>query len=232
MITQLRRGESSIRRVLPFSRTAEQTMGMPELAPEMVPRRGWTAAQVRDLIDESRPAPRYELIDGELLVTPSPGAPHQIAVSLIWDALHSYVRREGVGMAIVSPADIELVPENITQPDVFVVPSHIPGDPDKGVTWADIKTLVLVVEILSPSSVHNDRIVKRDFYMNAGVPEYWIVDLDARIVERWVPTSNTPQISVALLSWQPAGAQSPLLVNLEHLFDEIWSDYRKLRRQR
>src|SRR6185295_15091652 len=106
--TQFGQGQSTIRVVLLFSQKAEQTMGMPELAPEMVPRRGWTAAQVRDLIDESRPAPRYELIDGELLATPAPGFPHQIAVMELWKCLESYVKLNGVGTAVVSPADIEL----------------------------------------------------------------------------------------------------------------------------
>src|ERR1700730_17091006 len=70
---------------LPFSRRAEQTMRMPASA------RRWTADEVRALSDESRPGPRYELIDGELLVTPSPRPVHQIAALELARRLVDYV---------------------------------------------------------------------------------------------------------------------------------------------
>lgn len=71
----------------------------------------WTAAEVRALIDESRPSPRYELIDGELLVTPSPHVPHQDAVGMLFQLFANYLREQPVGRVFVSPADIE--PETV-----------------------------------------------------------------------------------------------------------------------
>src|SRR5687767_3144569 len=95
-------------------------MGMPALS-----KHRWTAADVRALMDTSRHWPRYELLDGELRVTNAPTLAHQWAVTELVRRLGDYCDREGIGMALVSPADIELVPESIMQPDVFVVPSRL-----------------------------------------------------------------------------------------------------------
>jgi Uma2 family endonuclease len=183
---------------------------------------------VRDLIDESRAWPRYELIDGELIVTPSASYPHQIAVGEILLAIKEYVLAEKVGLAVCSPADLELQPDTITQPDVFVLPAAAFPETDDTPSWADFTDLLLAVEIISPSSVRTDRIVKRDFYLRAGVAEYWIVDLDARIVERWMPDRETPEILRGIFEWKPAGADSPLIIDLVELFNTIWTQHRKL----
>jgi Uma2 family endonuclease len=61
--------------------------------------------------------------------------------------------------------------------------------------------LLLAVEVLSPSTARYDRLTKRRFYQQQGV-EYWIVDLDARIVERWLPGSDRPEILAEHLAWQ------------------------------
>ena len=213
---------------LPFSRNAEQTMGMPAVQTDPTPHRGWTTAQVRDLIDESRAWPRYELIDGELIVTPAPGTPHQFAAFEIAFTIRPYLDGEDAGAVLLSPADLELEPGTITQPDVFVTSRRIEGNTDELPSWADIKSLSLAVEIISPSSVRVDRIIKRDFYLDAGVPEYWVVDLDARIVERWTTARETPEVMRTSLEWKPEGANSPLTINLVELFDRIWKQYRKL----
>ena len=211
---------------LHFSLYAEQTMGMPAVRTDFTPRRRWTAAQVRDLMDESRHWPRYELIGGELLVTPSPGWPHQIAVTEFWQCIDAYVIAQKVGIAVTSPADLELKVGTITQPDVFVVPKADLSDTDVTPKWADVSGLVLAIEIISPSSVRTDRIIKRDFYLDAGVAEYWIVDLEARIVERWIPSRETPELARTSLEWLPAGAATSLTLDLTDLFERIWAKYR------
>jgi len=189
-------------------------MGMPAYASPH-----WTAADVRDLMVESRPWPRYELLDGELLVTPAPAAAHQVAVGELFLVIATYCRRMRIGLAVLSPADLELLPDTIMQPDVFVVP---PGTFPKDVTpaWSYIKALVLAVEVLSPSTVRTDRVSKRDFYLANGVREYWIVDLDARVVESWTPERSRPVLCRDELVWQPEGASEPLSVSLPHFFEE------------
>src|SRR6185503_19102091 len=105
-------------------------MGMPAI------RRRWTTDDVRALMDESRAWPRYELIGGELLVTPAPGFIHQIAVTALLGVLTPYVRREDIGVALPSPADLELRLGEITQPDVFVVPLETSANNDRIAKWS------------------------------------------------------------------------------------------------
>jgi Uma2 family endonuclease len=198
-------------------------MGMPAM------RHRWTAAQARILIASSPGHwPRYELIDGELIVTPAPATVHQIAVTEIWAVLAPYVERENLGIALVSPADLELRVGHITQPDVFVAPLGTSAPPDYTPSWADVKTLLLAVEIISPGSGRTDRVVKRDYYMNAGVPEYWVVDLDGRVVEQWNPDRETPLVVRSVLDWYPPGAMERLSIDVHALFERIWDKCRRL----
>src|SRR6187200_643905 len=93
-----------------------ESMGMP--APLY-----YTANMVRDLIDESRAWPRYELVYGELLVSPASRAWHQEIVKRLVIALDAYLKREPVGHVFMAPADISWGrPDTIVQPDVFVFP--------------------------------------------------------------------------------------------------------------
>ena len=190
-------------------------MGMP------AGTRRWTAAEVRELQDESRAWPRYELIAGALLVTPAPRVAHQRAVSLLLMALAGYLDTETAGEVLTSPADIELEPENITQPDVFVVPLTGGRRPRE---WPDVKALLLAVEVLSPSNAEHDRWTKRIYYQGAGVPEYWVVDLDARAVERWRPGDDRPGIVRGSLQWKPAGALTTFALDLPRLFARVLDD--------
>jgi Uma2 family endonuclease len=127
--------------------------------PAVLPSR-WTADAVRALPDE--PGQRFECVDGELLVSPSPRLTHQSVVMLLWRAL---------------------------------------------------------VEVLSPSTARFDRVVKRRRYQRAGV-EYWIVDLDARLVERWLPDAERPTIHTESITWQPGEATATLTIELTPLFVE------------
>lgn len=109
--------------------------------------RRWTTADVRELIREDRPWPRYELLDGELLVTPAPRGPHQTAAWEIARLLDDYVLSRRLGVTLMAPADIELKQDTIVQPDVFVAPRGI-APPGRVAEWSDITGLLLAVEIL------------------------------------------------------------------------------------
>jgi Uma2 family endonuclease len=190
-------------------------MGMPAES------RRWTAAEVRDLQDESHPWPRYELIAGQVLVTPAPRGAHQRAVGMLFSALAAYVEAEGLGEAVLSPADLELEPENITQPDVFVVPA---ASGRLWREWTDVTALLLAVEVLSSSTAKDDRTTKRAYYQRVGTPEYWIVDLEARVVERWRPGDHRSEIVRGALEWRPEGARMALTLDLPALFARVMRD--------
>ena len=174
----------------------------------------YTADMVRAMPDDGN---RYEVVYGELLVTPSPRPWHQIVVQRLSLALGNYLERNPVGLVISSPADISWGPDVLVQPDVFVAPV----DEMRTLAWSRIQTLLLVVEVLSPSSAKADRFLKRLRYREAGVPLYWVVDADDRSVEVWTPRDDFPAIVRDRLEWQPAGGSEPFLVTLSDLFRPI-----------
>jgi Uma2 family endonuclease len=181
--------------------------------------RRWTAREVRELIEAAPLAtPRYELVDGELLVTPGPHPMHQRAVGELIVALSAYLQLERIGHVIPSPSDVELEPEFITQPDVFVVPMaewrRVAKDEPP------IRQLLLAVEVLSPSSSRHDRVRKRPLYQR-NVPDYWIIDLDARLFEHWTPRDDRPAQVTETLVWQPDGAATPFMFDIRAYFAAV-----------
>ena len=181
---------------------------------EMVQR--WTREMVLALPDDGK---RYELFDGELLVTPAPTGPHQVVLMRFYDAIAPFVRANKLGETLLSPADLDLGGDQLSQPDLFVMP-FLP----KGLDWANFPDPVLVLEVLSPSSARFDRTIKRRRFQLAGIPEYWIVDLDARTIERWRPGDERPEILDQSLVWSPKGAAHSLEIDLPALFKSIWPE--------
>ena len=120
---------------------------------------------------------RYELINGELIMAPSPRWAHQEADMEIGSILHTFVKRYNLGVVCSAPFDVVLSDTDVVQPDLLFVSrerlhiiteDNIQGAPD------------LAVEILSPSTSARDRGYKRDLYAKHGVKEYWQVDTDAK----------------------------------------------------
>lgn len=183
-----------------------------------MPATHWTPEMVRALPHDGN---RYEVIDGELLVTPAPTLRHQDAVSAMASLLRPYVSANGVGHMIVSPADVTFDDGSLVQPDVFVAPLIAGRRPRD---WSDVKTLLLAVEVLSPSTARADRRVKLRLYQRNRVPEYWIVDADARLVERWRPDDQRPEIVAERLEWQPGPAHPPLIIDLPAYFRDVIGD--------
>jgi Uma2 family endonuclease len=183
--------------------------------------RRWTAREVRQLIAESPlQTPRYELVDGELLVTPSPTVPHQRAIAFLWRALDDYLQRNPVGDAYFSPSDVELEPERIVQPDVFVVP---PDESKRIMGELPVHDVMVAAEVLSPTSGRHDRVTKRHLY-SRHLLEYWIVDLDARIVERWRLNAQQPDVLVTALEWHPTDAAEPFRLDLPKYFAAVFRE--------
>jgi Uma2 family endonuclease len=174
----------------------------------------YTADMVRALPDDGN---RYEVVYGELLVTPAPRLWHQELVKRLTVALHHYLRRETVGLVLNAPADISWGRDVLVQPDVFVALR----DEARSLAWSEVRTLLLVAEVLSPSTARADRILKRLRYREAGVPLYWVVDGDDRSVEVWTPGDEFPAVERERIVWQPAEASEPFMLGLEELFRAI-----------
>jgi Uma2 family endonuclease len=173
----------------------------------------WTAEMVRALPDDGN---RYEVIDGELFVTPAPSWTHQTAVLELAVLLRPYLQQHRIGHVIVSPADVLFGPRNIVEPDVFVVPLVGGAAPQ---AWEEVGRLLLTAEVISPSTVRTDREDKRKLYQRKAVPEYWIVDVDAQVFERWRPGSAEPDILTETVTWQPDRLVPPLVIDLADYFN-------------
>jgi len=135
-----------------------------------------------DLLNTPDDGKRYEILDGDLAVTPSPITNHQRVSRDLEFILHAYVKERGLGEVFYAPIDVILDKHTIVVPDIVyvsaarahLVQKHgIVGAPD------------LLVEILSPSTKHRDRGVKAKLYARFGVDEYWIVDPDERVLTRF-----------------------------------------------
>lgn len=176
-----------------------------------------TADTVRALIDDSRPWPRYETVYGELLVTPASRILHQLLVGRLFVALTQYVDRERLGVVLMSPADISWGSDLLVQPDIFVVPIEQVRTSE----WRHLRDLLLVVEVLSPSSSRADRFTKRRLYQEHGASPYWIVDPDASSIEVWTPSDRFPRTERERLVWVPDAASTPFALSLAELFRPV-----------
>ncbi|HEX6535832.1 MAG TPA: Uma2 family endonuclease [Gemmatimonadaceae bacterium] len=180
----------------------------------------WTAEMARGLPDDGN---RYEVVDGELLVTPAPTWAHQNAVAELYVRLRGYLAANGAGHAMLAPADIEFGRANLAQPDLFVVPRTNGRAPR---TWEEARRLLLAVEILSPSTARADRHVKRRLYQRERVPEYWVVDVDARLIERWRPDDGRPEMLAERIDWRPDHAHPALEIDLGAYFADVHGEPR------
>ncbi len=121
---------------------------------------------------------RYELLDGQVHVTPAPSPLHQRVSKRLQRLLEAYFEEPGRGEVFNAPIDVILTPHDVVQPDLVVVtnPSLVSA---RGIEGPP----VLVVEILSPTTTSYDRTTKAQRYVALGIPHYWLVDPEARTVE-------------------------------------------------
>lgn len=196
-----------------FFRRAEHNMGMPATLDDRSHK--WTVEEVWALPDV--PGERYECVDGELFVSPSPTFSHQRCGQWLLELLSPYVRTSPrVGELLVAPSDVRLDAFTLVQPDLFVAPLIDGRRPN---SHLECTHFMLVIEVLSPSSQRADRLVKRRRYQRVA-DVYWIVDPEARLVERWLPDDDRPEILTESVDWHPAGRDSALVVDLPALFRE------------
>jgi Uma2 family endonuclease len=177
--------------------------------------RRYTVQEVLEFPDDGN---RYEVVQGELLVSPSPRSRHQVLLARVFSHLQEYLRSVGLRDAVLfSPADITWgehprVAEDLVQPDLFVPDPDVPWR-----EWIDLARLALAVEILSPSSVRADRVVKRKTYQRHGVRTYWVIDDDAKLVEVWHPENDRAEIVTETLIWRIRKDAPELRIDLADL---------------
>jgi len=161
---------------------------------------------------------RFELIDGELFLMPSPTPKHQMIIGQLFGILSDFMESRDVGQVFVSPLDVVLSEYDVFQPDVLFISknrSHIIGDlniqraPD------------LVIEVLMPSSEDRDRGIKRKQYLRYGVREYWIIDPQDKTLE--VLRASDTEFETVRVYPEGTTATSPVLegiqVEVEKLFE-------------
>ena len=197
--------------LLPYRRVFYR-MGMP------VAMHDWTVSMLDALPDDGQ---RYEIIDGELFVTPAPGEAHQDVVGALILRLSPYLDSTDIGKVIVSPSDVCRGDRtrNRVQPDVFVVRRTDGKRPAYPYQLGD---LLLAIEVASPGNPLLDYHVKRDLYLREGVGEYWIINPDARNVSRWSGRDEPGEVISLELRWKPDGMTTEFVLNLPKFFDEAF----------
>jgi Uma2 family endonuclease len=175
------------------------------------------AITVHDYMGMPEGPPYYQLIDGELYMSPSPNWRHQDIGGNLYKKISIYLEKHDIGRVFIAPLDVCLTEINVFQPDVFFISNqrkkilgerHVEGAPD------------FIVEILSKTTAHLDRGHKRKIYARTGVKELWFVDLDLKQIEVYdlKKSADTP---MATYSGQEK-VTSPIFPGLKFSLSEIF----------
>ncbi len=146
---------------------------------------------------------RYEIVDGELLVTPAPTPIHQRVVMRLLRILDPYIQRHRLGELWPGPIDVITGPRTMLEPDIAV---GLGLEARRLTSWRDLGRLALVIEVLSPSSEPFDRGKK--------------VDPEASLMERWRRGEERPTLCRDRLEWQPEPSVEPLMIEVPELFGD------------
>lgn len=159
---------------------------------------------------------RYEMLDGDLLVTPAPSPLHQRVSKRLHRCLEAYFEGLGLGEVFAAPVDVILTPHDVMQPDLVVVaqPTQVS---ERGIEGAPL----LVVEILSPTTRERDRTIKACRYSTLGIAHYWLVDPEARRMECYA--LQGPQYVLCVEGQGPATIIHPHFAELTVPLSDLWS---------
>jgi Uma2 family endonuclease len=173
----------------------------------------WTRAHLASLPDDGN---RYEVLDGQLLVTPQARFRHQRIALRLSTAVERYCEAHGVGV-VVGPGAV-VFDNNELQPDLQVIPGPGPAalDPE----WTDLPLPILVVEVLSSGSRRHDLVTKREAYLRIGIPEYWVVDVVKRHVLVCRPGSDASVVVTDTLRWKPVPHAPALAIDVRALLED------------
>jgi Uma2 family endonuclease len=173
----------------------------------------WTYSEYARFPDDGN---RYEVIDGEVLVTPSPSPNHQHVLGTLHMQMRTYVERFGLGVVLLD-VDLLFATGQFLRPDLLFVPAERrDGISDRGVEVAP----GLVVEVQSPTSASIDRVKKPRRYGDFGIPEYWVLAPTEGAVWIWhfAQGATEPEHITGSFQWKPEGAAEPLTLETAQLF--------------
>ena len=172
--------------------------------------RRWTLDELHRLPEDGN---KYELVRGELFVTPPPTDAHETIAARLTRLLDPYVAAHGLGLIYRPRAVVRIGRDVEVEPDLMVrQPRATPN-----ATWNSAPLPILIVEIESDSTRRRDRVYKRTVYIGEGIPEYWIFDGETRTV--CVVRPDHEDITAdATLTWHPREAPEPLVISLVDVF--------------
>ncbi len=172
----------------------------------------------------------YELIDGEIFLLSSPGYSHQVVVNEIAGQFYNFFKNRSCS-SLTSPLDVKLSgyaikfeeDPNVVQPDILVI-----CDEEKINEKNEYEgTPSLIVEVLSPSTRRKDQVLKLNLYMKSGVQEYWIVDLEKKIIFQYCFNQERNLENTAIIGEEET-LSSPTFPDLEISTGEVFSQVRKI----
>ena len=171
----------------------------------------YTVAELEYFPDDGN---RYELLDGVLLVTPAPEQVHQLVAGRL-QARISMALPQSIG-AVVGPGVVVSPPGTQLQPDVLVYPARFPV----AAKWTDITEHWLAIEIFSPSSRVYDRQFKRAAYLELGVQQVWLVDIEDRSIDVW-RSRHARQIARDVIRWSVPTTDLVVTIDVGEVFAGI-----------
>jgi len=143
---------------------------------------------------------RYEILEGELAVTPAPSTKHQTASGNLFFLLTQHIKANDLGKLFHAPVDLILESTSVLQPDLlFVAKARQNIITDRAIEGAPD----LVIEILSPTTSRSDRVTKAQIYARHKVPAYWIVDPEQEAVEVYLLNVDSYRLAVTLQGETP-----------------------------
>jgi Uma2 family endonuclease len=169
----------------------------------------WTLEELHSLPDDGN---KYELIRGELFVTPAPTDEHETILAKLTRILDPYVATNGFGYVYRARAVLQFEGSE-AEPDLMVRQPH----PRRKGRWRTAPIPTLVVEVHSPYTGRRDCQQKREYYLDAGVAEYWMIDPE----EQTLTVVRAGEADVVVrdrLTWSPPDASAPLGVEVDDIF--------------
>ena len=169
----------------------------------------WTLEEVHSLPDDGN---KYELIHGELYVTPPPSPEHDTTIARLNALLIPYVIRHELGL-VYHPRSVIRWRGSEVEPDLMVRQEAT----GLGNAWEKAPLPLLIVEVFSPTTRRRDQVQKHDFYMDAGIPEYWMIDPEQRVVSVVRAGGERNTVSDTLL-WRVPNVSEALTIPLGEIF--------------